>query len=134
MIKAGFTLLNILFLTTAIYFAVDTGYDYLITKMDTRAPESKAPRAATGTPENPPHPFSYYQPIITRNLFHSKSVENQNEPPKEVELDTLNKTQLQLKLWGTVASAGNDSYAVIGVEKDGSRTSIGSVIRYPVLW
>jgi general secretion pathway protein C len=118
MIKAGFTLLNIILLTTAIYFAVDAGYDFLITRMDMRTPESKAPRAATAAPENPLHPFSYYQPIITRNLFHSKSAENQTEPPKEVELDTLNKTRLQLKLWGTVASAGNDSYAVIEVEKE----------------
>jgi general secretion pathway protein C len=118
MIKAGFTILHIFFLTTAIYFAVDTGYDLLIAKMDTHPPESKAPRAVTAVPENVPHPFSYYQPIITRNLFQSKRIENQNEAPKEVELDTLNKTQLQLKLWGTVASAGNDSYAVIEVEKE----------------
>jgi len=118
MIKAGFTLLNIFFLTAAIYFTVNTGYDFLITKMDTPASASKPPRAATASQDATPHPFAYYRPIITRNLFHSKSAEPQNEPPKEVELDTLNKTQLQLKLWGTVASAANVSYAVIEVEKE----------------
>jgi general secretion pathway protein C len=118
MIKTAFSILNILFLTVAIYFAVDAGYNFLETKMDRPLPANKPPQAAVSSQQSTPHPFVYYQPIVTRNLFHSKSIENQKGLPKEVELDTLKKTQLQLKLWGTVASAEDGSYAVIESEKE----------------
>jgi general secretion pathway protein C len=119
MIKIILNLLNLLFLTVAIYFAVDVGYDLLKVKINKPLPTNKAAQELIPAPEPPPHPFAYYQPVITRNLFNSKSIESIKKPePKEVELDSLKKTQLQLKLWGTVASAGEDSYAVIEVEKE----------------
>jgi general secretion pathway protein C len=119
MIKIGFNILNILFLTIGIYFAVDSGYDFMGAKMDNPLPGDKAPREVAPIPEDAPRPPDFYQPIVARNLFQSKRIENQNKPaPTEVDLDTLNKTQLQLKLWGTVASAGNESYAVIESDTD----------------
>lgn len=118
MIKAGFHILHIVLLTIALYFAVKTGYDILSMKMDTPLSVNKPPQPVVVAQDSLPQPFSYYQPILTRNLFHSKHIETQKEPLKEVEIDTLKKTQLQLKLWGTVASAGSDSYAVIETEKE----------------
>ncbi|MFH0729264.1 MAG: type II secretion system protein GspC [Pseudomonadota bacterium] len=119
MIKISFNILNVLFLTIAIYFAVDAGYDVLRAKLNNPPSRDNASREIAPAQENTPRPSAYYKPITDRNLFHSKSVENQKEPePKEVDLDTLKKTQLQLKLWGTVASAGNDSYAVIESDKE----------------
>jgi general secretion pathway protein C len=119
MIKIGFNILNILFLTAVIYFAVDTGYDFIGAKINKPLPPNNTPREIAATQEDTPRAFLYYQNIIARNLFHSKSIESLKEAePKEVDLDTLNKTQLQLRLWGTVASAGDDSYAVIESEKE----------------
>lgn len=119
MIKILIHLLNVLFLTVTVYFGVDMGYDFLKLKINKPFPVHLSPQPPAPLQDPSPQAFGHYQPILTRNLFNSKTIEMIKKPePKEVDLETLKKTQLQLKLWGTVASAGDESYAVIEVEKD----------------
>lgn len=119
MIKICFNLLNLIFLTVSIYYAVDAGYDVLKVQTSDLLPANKIQGSIVEPPNNNPHPFSYYQPIITRNLFHSNRSDHQGKAVKDVELEKLNKTKLQLKLWGTVVSPAERSYAVI--ESDAER-------------
>jgi general secretion pathway protein C len=119
MIKVGFNILNILFLTLAIYFAIDIGYALLVFKLDMlpHATKTSGPSQTADTVR--PNSFSYYQPILTRNLFHSKpTVAATDVKSKEIEIDVLDKTTLKLKLWGTVATVDQTSFAVIESEKE----------------
>lgn len=119
MIKVILITLNILFLTAAAYFAIDTAYDLLLAKMSSFRPVDTVSQAVGSLQKKKALPFGHYQPIISRNLFNSKSGETTKKPAADdVLLDKLEKTELRLKLWGTVAMAGNESYAVIESEKE----------------
>ncbi len=122
MIKIIGHVANLLFLTLAIYFAVDAGYALF------RGGGPMPPPPVRTLEEKPlpvahkNHSFAYYQLIIERDLFHTRKSITPEGPvrPTDLDLDRLAKTQLQLKLWGTVASpqGAEASYAVIESEKD----------------
>jgi len=56
-------------------------------------------------------PLSFYHPIMARNLFKTKEKAKIKKEP--INLEALKKTELTLKLWGTVVSEGETVYAVI---------------------
>ena len=56
-------------------------------------------------------PLSYYQSIVKRNLFDTKK--DISETAISVDVEALERTDLNLKLWGTVTGDGNEAYAVI---------------------
>jgi general secretion pathway protein C len=122
MIKIVGHSVNLLFLTIAIYFAVEAGYSLL---RGNESPVLSSNRAVVEKPtvtSRQRHPFAYYHPIVERDLFHTHATTSPESParPSDLEIDKLAKTQLQLKLWGTVASpsGANAAYAVIESEKE----------------
>lgn len=119
MIKGILILLNILFLTGVAYFSIDTVYDLLLAKIASFQPVDTISHTADSLTKKEAKPFEHYQPIIARNLFHSKSGQVVKKPAVDnLLLDKLEKTELRLKLWGTVAMAGDGSYAVIESEQE----------------
>lgn len=119
MIKILSHVLNIVFLTIAVYFAVAVGYSFLQVKLST--PISVMPGTAAASIATTPQkqPITFYQAVVDRNLFHTKAdAEKTAEEKKDVAIETLEKTELRLKLWGTVATAGEGAYAVIESEKE----------------
>jgi general secretion pathway protein C len=122
MIKIVGHSVNLLFLTIAVYFAVKAGYGLL---RGNESPVLSSNRAVVEKPtvtDRQRHPLAYYHPIVERDLFHTRTGTPSGSPtrPSDLEIDKLAKTQLQLKLWGTVASpsGGNAAYAVIESEKE----------------
>ena len=66
-----------------------------------------------------PKPFSHYSAIAQRNLFDTSQVAASSPPQAaspstaQVDLENLRKTELKLKLWGTVTGDEKWTYAVI---------------------
>lgn len=62
------------------------------------------------------HPLSYYKTIIDRNLFNTKTgIEKKTD---QVDIEALEQTDLNLKLWGTVTGDKRKAYAVIEETKE----------------
>jgi general secretion pathway protein C len=108
--------LNILFLTAVVYLGVTAFYKTVTARMEAGETARAGIVAAEQTAEAPGRPLSHYAAIADRNLFQTgdatappKAEETEPEPPPE----TLQETQLRLKLWGTVTGDGDGSYAVI---------------------
>jgi len=118
--KYIFTLINICLLTIALYFCVTLVYKRIESQMLTGLDQSDTIAAATDF-KNPSKktvpPRDYYQPIIKRNLFKADTGEKKAEQKKTnheiTDTSTLEKTDLDLKLWGTITGLGTKSYAVI---------------------
>ncbi len=123
MVKRLLGILNILLITTLVFFGVRIFYTIVAAKMEA----SILPAAREKTASEPDHNFSAgrldlsaqlrfaeYQPIVQRDLFLTKSAETVPSPVAEADVADLEKTKLNLKLWGTIT--GDDmgsSYAVI---------------------
>lgn len=103
--------LNLLFIACAVYFSVKGFYKVTASYLDPVYP-SKISTRQTITPEDTTHrPLSYYRSIVERNLFNTKTGDDQQ--PEKLDLETLKPTDLKLKLLGTVAGDKKDTYAVI---------------------
>jgi general secretion pathway protein C len=112
-----FVIINLLLITAGIYFGISTFYAILTARMD-YGTSSVQPidgnSAVTAAPYTPP-PRSDYQAIVDRNIFNS-GTQAMTEPQPEqadLQLDKLEETKLNLKLWGTVAGTSSRAYAVI---------------------
>jgi len=58
-------------------------------------------------------PASYYSPILERDLFKIKTAAPAPAQAARVDLENLEQTRLNLKLWGTVSGDPEKAYAVI---------------------
>jgi general secretion pathway protein C len=123
MIKRLFILANIGLLTLAAYFTVDLFYQVAVAELlpsvpgISRSPDTPTERAGrsgqraakTSRPR-----FSSYQAILDRNLFATVTESQAEKKTTEsIQVDKLQETQLNLKLWGTVTGSGKKAYAVI---------------------
>jgi len=127
MMKRYFVLINLALTTVAIYFGVAAFYKYEIGKLVV-GPEA----GINDKPSNnnrPAHlrPLSAYKAIETRNLFDVRIKEptpTPSPPPKKkADVDALQKTDLKLKLFGTIFSVihGNGNVAIIADNKNQQR-------------
>ena len=123
MIKRLFILANIILLTLAAYVTVDFFYQVAIAEFLPAAPgvsrskQASSERAGRSRPRaaTPSKPrFSNYQAIIDRNLFETVTESQAEQKTAEsIEVEKLQETKLNLKLWGTVTGSGKKAYAVI---------------------
>ena len=106
--------INLLLLTGAAYLGVSSFYQVAGAKLqvvDSSIQESET----KATPiRNAIKPLSEYKSLEERNLFRLADKQEAVTPvPVKVDIDALQATKLQLKLWGTVTGNGLNSYAVI---------------------
>ena len=98
--KRALSILNIILITLAVYLAVKAFYKVATKQLD-YDPLSSINIKQTSSPENEaPEPIANYDTIIERNLFNTKK-----QPAKNLDaviLETLEETNLKLKLLGTV--------------------------------
>ena len=103
--------LNLLLIAVAVYFCVAGFYQVSLSYLGPVYPSRINTQTVT-TPELVAHrPLSYYNVIIERNLFNTKTGEDQ--APEKLDLEALKPTALKLKLLGTVSGNNKDTYAVI---------------------
>ncbi len=117
MVKHSFTFLNLLFIGAIVYLGVDAFYLITSSRMGTHQPAAIGKSEVTPRPKNRQHPPSYYNPIVERNLFDTKTTAA--AAPQVVNVEGLQQTNLKLKLWGTVTGNKEEAYAVI--EESGQR-------------
>lgn len=122
MLKRIFLISNIILLTVSIFFGVRIIYGVITARLNEEiisaelkknAAMIKDPRAGY-TRTSTERSFSEYRPIIERDLFKTKAVAPKKPVIAETDIQSLEKTRLQLKLWGTITGdAGGTAYAVI---------------------
>jgi general secretion pathway protein C len=109
--KRYFAVLNILLIAVAVYFIVKAFYKVATANLN-HAPSREVTTRHVISPEDTTvHPMSYYSAIIERNLFNSKKGTDQNI--ERLAIETLEPTELKLKLLGTVSGDNKEAYAVI---------------------
>lgn len=106
-------LINLALITLGAYWAVSAFYK--VAALQVQPSQSAAPATASASGEGPIviQPFSYYNTILERDLFKTSKAAVAEAPAQTVDLEALEETQLQLKLWGTVSGETHNTYAVI---------------------
>jgi general secretion pathway protein C len=116
MVNRYFAIANIFLMTAGVYLLVHTFYAMVTAGLDS---DTLPPAIQTDTKrivspvEKPTIPISQYSAIVDRNLFNIISRKENASQPQKIDLDNLQKTNLKLKLWGTVTSRNATSYAII---------------------
>ena len=105
-------IINLGLLTLGAYLGTSLFYQMLGVYIKAPEPAQLAAQAATRESASVTKPVDQYNPILERDLF---KIGKATAPPKtpEVDPDSLAKTQLNLKLWGTVSGDTEQVYAVI---------------------
>jgi ankyrin repeat protein len=103
--------LNALLLVTAVYLGAKSGYNLISSRLDDLYIPSALVQSEPTSAIKPDRPLSYYRPIIDRNLMNTTPPET--TIPDRTTTDKMRKTDLKLKLLGTVAVSGDRRYAVI---------------------
>ena len=116
MYKHLFTLLNLLIIGAMVYFGISTFFLATSARMESVTPAPPMPKPPP-TESVRRKPLAAYNPIVDRNLFDTKATAA--VVPKAVDVEALEQTSLQLKLWGTVTGPPDEAYAVI--EEGGKR-------------
>ena len=105
MIQKIIQIINLLLITAAVFFSVKLFYQVLEMKLDYPVPAITSAHPATTARVNKTRPgFENYQAIIDRDLFDTIEETEAKAPEPAVDLEKLEQTRLDLKLWGTVAA------------------------------
>lgn len=131
MLKKCLTIVNLLLIAAAVFLCVEaacsivgyrldkavtrgTGVGYFLKKTDTDGPKQKSGSEDTVN-------YSDYAVIREKNLFNVSKDKPDDKKIKPPELEDLEKTQLDLKLWGTVTGPEGQSCAVIERSQTGEQ-------------
>ncbi len=116
LIKRLFLLTDLILIALAVYVGVSGVYAVFTSSLDTITPVPTVQSAAASNAKVAVPPFSDFGIIAQRDLFHTHKTSA--KPASKLMLNTLQETQLKLKLRGTVAGDPENSYAFIEDEKD----------------
>lgn len=122
MIKYIFSIINVLLITAVSFFGVKLFYQVVSAKVthasftaqiaNVNKPVAELSDQQAETPSLKKQNISYYQGIISRDLFKANK-EGSDKSSEQIQLDKLKQTQLSLKLCGTVTGNSGQTYAVI---------------------
>jgi len=104
--------LNLVLLTLLVFLTVNFMYTVIGGILENPAPAAGWQRPDKAVRRTAPRQrFSDYAAIAGRNIFNAG--ENAAAEPAAVDLESLKRTELDLRLLGTVSGLGKNSYAVI---------------------
>ncbi len=109
--KRYFTSANIILITVCVFLGVKLFYKVVTTKLEPLYLVKTTVEKAAPAENETKHPLSYYNMIISRNLFNTQT--GAEKKPEAVDIDKLKPTDLKLVLLGTVTGDRNKAYAVI---------------------
>ena len=107
-----FKLLNLLLLTAAVFLGVNLFYKLAFTRLEYALITGANTQKGSTPADRPDQPLSNYQPIIDRSLLNTKA--GKAARLEKINIEALKKTDLKLKLLGTVTGGSDILYAVIG--------------------
>ncbi len=106
-------LINLLLLTAGAYLGVGFFYRMIGIKLDA-APNAEINQSIVAQNRHEEsRSIHSYRPILDRDLFKIQKIPQVPETKKDVNLENLEETSLNLKLWGTVSGDPERAYAVI---------------------
>ena len=109
--KRYFIILNILFIAGIVFFMVKVFYKIATAHIDTSDSSKTTARHLVPSVSTAQHELSYYQTIIERNLFKTNT--ETGSGPDKLDIETLQPTELNLNLLGTITGDQKEAYAVI---------------------
>jgi general secretion pathway protein C len=112
MIQKSFTIANLLIVIIGVYVIVGIFYGRFenLLQAPPSVPDFQTKQQYSSSEDQ--NPESHYQLILTRNLFDLKE-SDEGQGDASLDVDALDQTSLNLKLWGTVYGLGQEAYAVI---------------------
>jgi general secretion pathway protein C len=112
-IQRAITIANLAFIALGAYFTVGLFYQVVGLEFQPSKPAVAEKTSMSGSRRVARKPYGSYRPIHQRDLF--KTIKTPVTPIQKsnVDLENLEDTKLQLKLWGTVTGNTEKSYAVI---------------------
>jgi len=127
--KRYFTILNILFIVGIVFFMVKVFYKIATANIDTIDSAKTTARHIVPNVSTTQHELSHYQAIVERNLFKTNT--ETGKEPNKLDIETLQPTDLNLNLLGTITGDQKEAYAVIEdtAEKKQDLYSIGDTIQ-----
>jgi general secretion pathway protein C len=105
--------INLLLLTGAAYLGVSSFYKVVGAKFEVISPSIEDSEKKAAPTRKSVKPLSEYKAIETRNLFRLADKQVGTPESAKVDIEALEETKLQLKLWGTVTGNDQNAYAVI---------------------
>ncbi|MFO7861073.1 MAG: type II secretion system protein GspC [Desulfosalsimonas sp.] len=131
MIKTILKIIRVLLAAAAVFVCVDLFYAMALAKFDLAANghlrteildrEIRTDTTASQMPRQPA--YAYYAAIAEKDLFHTGQAETSPDARAAAELENLEKTRLNLRLWGTITGTDEKAYAVIE-EKSGNKQAL----------
>jgi general secretion pathway protein C len=112
-----------------VYFGISTFFIATSSRMESIKNVPVAKKAPPKIERVKKSPLTVYNPIVDRDLFDTKATVE--VAPKTVDVEALEQTSLQLKLWGTVTGPPEEAYAVIeeGGKREQNLFRIGDAIQ-----
>lgn len=104
-------IIHLVLVTAVIYTGVDLTYKLTIPDIPLHPAAISLSETVDQDTDDLNRRLSDYNIIFERNLFNSKEIDLASQ--KSPAVSSLEKTSLQLKLWGTVTGKGTAAYAVI---------------------
>jgi general secretion pathway protein C len=113
--KAIFIVINLICIMIMAYFAVDGLYEGVTDRLGGGPVSTEKPAYPVSDAHIPRKPLSAYNAVLERNLFETRtaaSIQAKSNAEK-LDVESLEETKLNLKLWGTVSGTRDGDYAVI---------------------
>ena len=112
-IQRTILIINLAIIALGAYFGVGLFYKIMTYQLRAEKIPVNAPDTVIAAKKRGSRPFGDYRPILNRDLFKTSKTALPAAPKKEVNLDDMEQTKLNLKLWGTVTGSEERAYAVI---------------------
>ncbi|MFC1811340.1 type II secretion system protein GspC [Thermodesulfobacteriota bacterium] len=109
--QRSLTILNLLLIAGAVYLGVSAFSKITAKDQDRSDLSGSVPGKASSLQTETRQPMSYYTVISGRNLFNTQPAAEIKD--ESIDIGALKKTDLRLKLWGTVTGDDTRVYAVI---------------------
>jgi hypothetical protein len=109
--RIAFSIISLSLITTAAYLGLHIYYKKTAGRPDyVHLTGAHTPKVSTLANETHPS-ISYNQTVIEGNLFDTAT--GVETTPEKINIPALKKTNLKLKLWGTITGNGVSAYAII---------------------
>ncbi|MGD9365403.1 MAG: type II secretion system protein GspC [Desulfobacteraceae bacterium] len=112
-IQRAITILNLALIALGAYFAAGLFYQIWGLQLKPSEPALIAKSPETTSHRRARKSYSAYRPILQRDLFKTRKETASPIKKTDINLDEMSRTELKLKLWGTVSGDAEKSYAVI---------------------
>jgi general secretion pathway protein C len=112
-IQRAILLINLTLITLGAYCGAGLFYQIWSLQNQSAPIEPAAEARNAGVTASSAKPYAAYRVILQRNLFKTQKAQGTASQQAQINLEDMEETKLQLKLWGTVTGNTQQSYAVI---------------------